>query len=65
MTAQLPLFATDTTAARLLDMQTPEFRRLVEAGALPGPCHLRRWDVAQLQSIMRGAAIKPKQELTL
>jgi len=65
MTAHIPLFATDTTAARLLDMQPSEFRRLVEQGALPGPSHLGRWDVAQLQAIMRGTAIRPKQELTL
>jgi len=65
MTAQLPLFATAQTAARLLDMHTPEFCKLVEAGALPGPCSFGRWDVAQLQAIMRGDTIKPQQELTL
>lgn len=60
-----PLFASETTAAALLDMKPREFRDLVQAGALPGPTRLDRWDVAQLQDIMRGKAHKPKDTLDL
>lgn len=61
MTIVQPLFATDRTAARLLDMTRPQFLDLVKAGALPGPCALNRWDVAELQAIMRGPP-RPKNE---
>ncbi len=60
-----PLFASETTAAALLDMKPAEFRQLVEAGSLPGPTKLNRWDVAELQAIMRGDAHRPKDELDL
>ena len=60
-----PLFATETTAAALLDMKPGQFRDLVKAGALPGPARLERWDVAELQEIMRGKAHKPKDTLDL
>lgn len=49
-----PLFADLATAAKLLCMKQREFARLVEEGALPGPCRYDRWDVEQLCSIMRG-----------
>ncbi len=53
-----PLFASERTAARLLDMKPTEFRRLVDDGALPGPTSFDRWDVSELTAIMRGH--KPK-----
>lgn len=49
----VPLFADAKTAAMLLSMKRNEFLRLVEEGALPGPCNLSRWDVQELQAIMR------------
>ncbi|WP_294930504.1 hypothetical protein [uncultured Paracoccus sp.] len=60
-----PLFASEKTAARLLDMQPAEFRRLVDVGALPCAVKHGRWDVAELQAIMRGTKIKPAEEFDL
>lgn len=57
-----PLFASESTAAALLDMKLSEFRALVERGALPGPNQFSRWDVSQLQSIMRGDAARPTSD---
>lgn len=57
MGQQTPLFASERTAAQLLDMKLVEFRALVQAGALPGPTRLDRWDVSELQAIMRGQAL--------
>ena len=57
MRNQAPLFASDATAAKLLDMRPAEFRELVDAGALPSPVligQLRRWDVEELRAIVRG-----------
>lgn len=65
MTKHTPLFASETTAAKLLDMRPSEFRDLVEKGALPAPARFHRWDVAELQAIMRGDAAKPKDEFDL
>jgi len=53
------LFANDRNAAALLDMNPAEFRGLVNDGVLPKPLNtggLERWDVEQLQAIMRGDA---------
>lgn len=60
-----PLFASEKTAARLLDMQPAEFRDLVNSGALPCAVRHGRWDVAELQAIMRGTKIKPNEEFDL
>ena len=60
MAAPAPIFATDRTAAKLLDMKPAEFRELVEAGALPGPRKigdLDRWDVDELRRIVSGEAV--------
>lgn len=65
MGQQAPLFASDRTAARLLDMSRPQFLSLVQAGALPGPVAHSRWDVSELQAIMRGDKIKPAEEFDL
>lgn len=59
MTDATPIFATDRTAARLLDMTPAEFRGLVEGGHLPGPRMiggLARWDMAELRRIITGEA---------
>ncbi|MTH79391.1 hypothetical protein [Paracoccus aestuariivivens] len=60
-----PLFASERTAAQLLDMKPAEFKALVLAGALPGAVLHGRWDVAELQAIMRGNKIKPSEEFDL
>lgn len=60
-----PLFASERTAARLLDMQPGQFRALVDIGALPGPVAHDRWDVSELEAIMRGSKPKPDEGLTL
>ena len=52
-----PLFVTERNAAALLDMKPAEFRRLVEDGSLPGPARHGRWDVEELQRMMRGELI--------
>ena len=55
-----PLFATAATAARLLEMTLDQFNELVAAGYLPRPHRigtLERFDVAQLQSAIRGDLI--------
>lgn len=59
MTAR-PLFASETTAAKLLDMTVGEFRALVEAGHLPGGEEIApgfvRWKTAMLEKIKSGEA---------
>ena len=56
-----PLFASEATAARLLDMQRAQFRSLVEAGALPKGQEIApgviRWRVADLDAILTGKAM--------
>lgn len=54
-----PAFASDRTAAALLDMKPAEFCELVEAGHLPKPIErggMKRWDVEHLVRIWRGDA---------
>lgn len=63
--AILPLFAAERTAAKILDMTPAEFRALVASGSLPGPVQYDRWDVAQLEAIMRGTKPKPSEEFEL
>ncbi|MBB5220593.1 hypothetical protein HNP73_000514 [Amaricoccus macauensis] len=56
-----PLFATERTAAQLLDMKPTEFAALVEGGHLPRPKllgGLKRWDVQELQKIISGQSIE-------
>lgn len=59
MRQQQPLFARDSTAARLLDMSKAEFLSLVKIGALPRPRTLggvARWDVEELRRVLSGEA---------
>jgi predicted DNA-binding transcriptional regulator AlpA len=63
-----PLFARSSTVARLLDMPTSEFRRLVDAGALPPPVKIgehERWRVSQIEAILMGGTDRPNQEFEL
>jgi hypothetical protein len=59
MSNPVPIFASERTAARLMDMKPAEFRALVEGGHLPRPREiggLQRWDVAELRRIVNGEA---------
>ena len=61
MSAITPLFATETKAAKLLDMKPAEFRSLVDGGHLPKPRvlgEIKRWDVEELVKIWRGEAVQ-------
>lgn len=54
------LFASERTAARLLDMKPGDFRALVDRGHLPPPRkigNLERFDLAELQAVIRGDKI--------
>ncbi|WP_306155430.1 hypothetical protein [Roseovarius sp. MMSF_3281] len=55
----------DTTAASMLDMSAPEFRRLVDAGVLPPPCRIgkhERWRVDTIKAVVNGDASWPDDE---
>lgn len=60
-----PLFASASTAAKLLDMKPSEFQQLVDSGSLPGPVKHYRWDVEQIRAIMRGEFVKPSEDFDL
>lgn len=55
------LFASERTAAKLLDLTLKEFRELVMAGALPGPVTIGekvlRWSIRDLSLISSGEAM--------
>lgn len=60
------LFASEKSAATLLDMQPAEFLSLVEQGALPGPEDvggLPRWRVATLDAINSGQIMEQEFEV--
>lgn len=58
----LPILATETTAAQLLDMKPAEFRALVGAGHLPRGREIApgmvRWITEDLRKIASGEAIE-------
>ena len=60
MVAQAPILASESTAARLLDLSLTEFRRLVAEGMLPPGRPIApgviRWDVETLRRISSGQA---------
>jgi hypothetical protein len=52
-----PLFVSETTAARMLELKVSEFRALRAAGTLPPPralCGIERYDVDELRRVIRG-----------
>ena len=54
------LFASERTAARLVDMKPDEVRDLVDRGLLPPPRRIgnvERFDLAELQAVIRGDLI--------
>ena len=54
----MPLMASDTTAARLFDLTTPQFLKLVEDRHLPPGREIApgvlRWDTEDLRRIFNG-----------
>lgn len=60
MTLSAPILASETSAARLLDMKVAEFRSLVEAGHLPRGREIApgivRWVTEDLRRIASGDA---------
>lgn len=49
----------------MLDMSEAEFLELVAASAMPAPKRfgeLERWDVSEIQAIVKGEARLPKEE---
>lgn len=68
MGSAAPIFASERTAAALLDMKPTVFRALVQRGALPPPVMIgghERWSVAQIEAVLRGDAAKPTGEFEL
>ncbi len=60
MSVSTPIFASEVSAAKLLDLKPAEFRALVEAGHLPRPREIApgipRWVVDDLRRIAAGEA---------
>ncbi|QOL80451.1 hypothetical protein [Pseudooceanicola spongiae] len=69
MAAPRPSLAVkEATAAQMLDLRTPHFRKLVAAGALPQPFQIgdaQRWRVDELQAIVAGVAAKTHEDFEL
>ncbi len=67
MTKPAPLFASEASAARLLDMKPAEFRSLVEAGHLPRGREIApgiiRWPVDDLRRIASGEAVEGMEDV--
>ena len=52
-----PQFATDKSAAKLLDMKPKQFRELVKSRCLPPPISigdLERWNMEEVYKAIRG-----------
>lgn len=62
MTTPAPIFASETSAARLLDIKPAEFRALVDAGHLPRGREIApglvRWPVDDLRRIAGGESVE-------
>ncbi|WP_324752063.1 hypothetical protein [Roseovarius sp. Pro17] len=59
------ILADEKTAAALFCMQRAEFRKLVDAGALPQPIDLHgfaRWRYSELEAVATGTAIEEEFE---
>lgn len=68
--AKLQEFGPEQDAARFIGLPRAQFRRLVECKALPGPCRVfpdgtELWDLAQIASIVRGEAARPRQDVQM
>jgi len=62
MPSPAPIFASEVSAGRLLDMKPAEFRALVDAGHLPPGREIApglvRWPVDDLRRIVSGEAVE-------
>ena len=56
-----PIAVGEKTAAKMMDMTTAEFRRLVGSGSLPSPVRItgdfQRWRVSDLEAVLNGDAM--------
>lgn len=62
------LFASEASAAKMMDMKPVEFRALVDNGALPPPVRIgdfERWEVDALAQIQRGDPARPEEGFDL
>jgi hypothetical protein len=61
MASVQPIMVSEVTAAKMLDVTLPVFKRLVADGVLPRgreiTLGLTRWDVEELRRIARGEAV--------
>ncbi|WP_283177321.1 hypothetical protein [Gemmobacter sp. 24YEA27] len=68
MSISAPILASETSAARLLDMKVAEFRSLVEAGHLPRGREIApgvyRWITDDLRRIASGEASEGMGDVT-
>lgn len=59
----------ESSAAKMLDMPTTDFRRLVQRGILPPPVtlgnNLERWRVSDIEAILDGSSALPDQDFEL
>jgi hypothetical protein len=62
MTTYFLIYASECSAAKLLDMKPAQFRALVQEGHLPKSREIapgvERWDVEDLRRISRGEAVE-------
>ena len=67
MTTVAPLLASERTAAKLLDMNIEEFRRLVHNGHLPKPTEIApgvlRWDASEFRKLGSGDKIDGMEDI--
>lgn len=63
-----PICVRDTSAARMLDLSSREFRDLVAQGALPPPVRVGdhdRWRVKDLEAIVSGIAALGSEDIEI
>ncbi|MDF1717843.1 MAG: hypothetical protein P1U75_14400 [Antarcticimicrobium sp.] len=69
MTKVTQIAVREANAARMLDIQRSDFRRLVSLGALPPPVtvagDIELWLVDDLRAILTGSAARPSQDFEL
>ena len=57
MRSPTPIYASESRAAKMLDVKPAQFRQLVDDGHLPPPRDiggLQRWDIEELRRIISG-----------
>ncbi len=59
-----PIAVAERTAAKMMDMTSSDFKRLVDAGSLPPPVSLsglERWLVSDLEAVLKGSAMNAEE----